>query len=91
MLPILHLNGYKIANPTILARASNESDLRRVSSSGIWLPAASSSRGSTSRTDMHARAHGRPPSTSVFDQHQATSRPKAAARGIRRRHAALGR
>ena len=24
MLPILHLNGYKIANPTLLARMSNE-------------------------------------------------------------------
>ncbi|MGO7522594.1 phosphoketolase, partial [Rhizobium brockwellii] len=27
VLPILHLNGYKIANPTILARTSDE-DLR---------------------------------------------------------------
>ena len=24
MLPILHLNGYKIANPTVLARISHE-------------------------------------------------------------------
>ncbi len=37
VLPILHLNGYKIANPTILARISNE-DLRKYFEGMGWKP-----------------------------------------------------
>ncbi len=37
VLPILHLNGYKIANPTILARISND-DLRKFFEGMGWKP-----------------------------------------------------
>ena len=37
VLPILHLNGYKIANPTILARLSDE-DLKKYFESTGWKP-----------------------------------------------------
>ena len=37
VLPILHLNGYKIANPTVLARISHE-ELEKTPS-GLWLDA----------------------------------------------------
>ena len=37
VLPILHLNGYKIANPTILARTSDE-DLKQFFSGMGWKP-----------------------------------------------------
>ena len=38
MLPILHLNGYKIANPTVLARIEHE-ELEQ-SAARLWLRAA---------------------------------------------------
>lgn len=37
VLPILHLNGYKIANPTVLARIPDE-DLRQLMTGYGWLP-----------------------------------------------------
>ena len=37
VLPILHLNGYKIANPTILARISKE-ELRKLMEGYGWVP-----------------------------------------------------
>ena len=52
VLPILHLNGYKIANPTVLARIP-EDDLRRAAcaataTSRTWSPA-------TTRPRVHQR------------------------------------
>ena len=47
VLPILHLNGYKIANPTVLARIPHE-ELQALLR-GLWLCAAASSRGTTRR------------------------------------------
>ena len=37
VLPILHLNGYKIANPTVLARTS-DGDLKKLFSGMGWIP-----------------------------------------------------
>ena len=37
MLPILHLNGYKIANPTVLARIGNE-ELENLFKGYGWKP-----------------------------------------------------
>src|SRR5262249_18672233 len=38
VLPVLHLNGYKIANPTVFGRTSDD-DLRRFFESHGWSPA----------------------------------------------------
>ena len=50
VLPILHLNGYKIANPTVLARIEREE--LRVAARGLRLRAALR-RGRRTRTAMH--------------------------------------
>ena len=47
VLPILHLNGYKIANPTVLARIRRE-ELRAVAAR-LRLDAPISSKGTTRR------------------------------------------
>ena len=46
MLPILHLNGYKISNPTVLARIGDE-ELGQFLRGCGWTPA--SSRATTRR------------------------------------------
>ena len=82
VLPILHLNGYKIANPTVLARIPERR--ARCAVRGLRLPAAVPRRPATSR-DVHrlfaalARRRARPRSAEI--QHaargeQATERPR---------------
>ena len=89
VLPILHLNGYKIANPTILARISDEeltkffegispaSPMRSSpSSSRAWATSRTSSwpASTTNRTCRSTLAS--PPSSRRSSTRSATSRPR---------------
>ena len=58
VLPILHLNGYKIANPSVLARISHE-ELEQLFRGYGYTPYFVEGH----EPDADARADGRPPST----------------------------
>ena len=76
VLPILHLNGYKIANPTVLARIPRRRAAR--AARGLRLRAATSSRATTRRA-MHQRDGG------DARRRRSTRSPRSSARRARRR------
>ena len=55
MLPILHLNGYKIANPTVLARITRE-ELEQLLRGYGWMPLFVSGHGPALRHEARATA-----------------------------------
>ena len=78
VLPILHLNGYKIANPTVLARIP-EFELRALLA-GIRLAAADGdAAASTTRTPHTYTSCWRRRSTRPATRSRASSRPRAPA------------
>ena len=70
VLPILHLNGYKIANPTILARITRE-ELEQLLRGYGWTPLLCR----RSRTRADARGDGRRRSTRPWSRSSPFSRP----------------
>ena len=73
VLPILHLNGYKIANPTILSRITPEELESQFVGYG-WRPDRCRRR----RPHAHAPGNGRPPSSNASRRSAPSSRRPAA-------------
>ena len=63
VLPILHLNGYKIANPTVLARIPEDDllspDARATATSRTWSPATTRPRCTSALAATHGPGAGR--------------------------------
>ena len=72
VLPILHLNGYKIANPTVLARIPR--GRARRAASRATASGRSSSR-ATSREPVHQRVRGRARRGARRDRARSSARP----------------